>query len=562
MRRLRGDRVARWQGRIPLIVGVTGHRDLHPQDVPSIQQDLRQFVDGLRAALPSTPIVVLSKLAEGADQLFAAIAIETGCESACVMPLEHGAYRNTFDAEAARAEFDRLYAASTILGLPDAGDGSDSADRGLLRAGYYIARHSTILVALWDGVDSDRPGSTADIVRTRAASWIGPGVGALCHLKVRRRESGRATELGRDDGPARQTPVPVTGRPALSAREAIVACGWAQADEFNAAVLAAGRRVTDAGVAPPFEAIADPLFADAVAVLSAARVLAADAQRAAHRRRTVLQVIGFLAAIAFVVIIKTSGSRWLLWVYLVLLAAALTLQTVMHRQALHRRYLDYRCLTEGLRVVLFWRLAGLHSDPGIHTVTVRLVSRQDPSLMWVATALSALAGWMGRLHLPPRFDGCDFAARHWLGSATSDDPSAQIPYYRRAARRRRRLATWLSRIARVTMLCGIATAAALAILPAGWAGQAAPVLLAFMGFLPLVSSTATAVVDLPAELGIARQYEGMADLLESAARRLAASGSDVDRRHVLFEVGTAALAEHSFWHTVVGERAPESRNRI
>jgi hypothetical protein len=489
-----GDRVTRWQGRIPLFVGVTGHHDLHPEEVPAITQHLRTFFGELRTALPSTPIVVLSTLAEGTDQLVVSIAIAAGCESACVLPLERAAYRAGFSTDTARTEFDHLLAVSVIQELPDAGGDKESVDRGYAHAGHYIGRHATILLTLWDG---GRSGSTQS----------------------------------------------------QSANDAIQACGWSYAEEFNAAALAVHHRIADSGVAPPFGVIADPCFADVAAVLSTARVLAADSQRAVRRRELWLQIIGFLAAISFAVIFKTSGARWLLWIYLALLAAALVLRTRMRRQAMHRRYLDFRCLTEGLRVVLFWRLAGVHSDPGVHTVTVRVINRQDASLMWIASALSGLAGWIGRVQLPPAFDGCEFAARHWLGSEGDDEQGAQIPYYRRAASRRRRIAARLDRISRVALICGVATAAALAILPAHWVGRAAPVLLAFMGLLPLVSSTSGAIADLPAELGIARQYEGMADLLERAGQRMKASGSDVDRRQVLFEVGTAALAEHSFWHT-------------
>jgi hypothetical protein len=553
--------VSRWQGRIPLFVGVTGHRDLHPEEVPSISRRLRTFFEGLRAALPSTPIVVLSKLAEGADQLVASIAIESGCESACVLPFELAAYRAAFSSEAARVEFDRLRSAGVLHELPDVFDGTESADQSYARVGHYIARHAMILLALWDGANSTRPGSTADVVNTRATGWVGPGVGIVHHLQVRRRGRDRLPLTEGEDRHQMRAGILAERFQSLSASDAIRNCGWSNAEEFNSAVLA-GKRIDDAQGAQPFALIHDPRFVDVAAVLAAARSLSAEAQRAVRRRKIMLQVIAFFAAIAFAIIFRTNGARILLWIYLGLLAAALVLRTLMRRQNVHRRYLDYRCLTEGLRVALFWRLAGVQSDPGVHTITVRLISRQDPSLTWIASTLSGLAGWIGRLELPPGFDGCDFAAEHWLGSSTSNDAGAQIPYYRHAAQRRRRVAAQLDRIAHVALICGVATAASLAILPADWVGHAAPTLLAFMGILPLVSSTAGAIADLPEEFGVARQYEGMADLLEKAGERLKASGSDAERREVLFEVGTAALAEHSFWHTVFRERAPESRVRI
>jgi hypothetical protein len=553
--------VTRWQGRIPLFVGVTGHRDLHPEDVPAISRCLRTFFQELRATLPNTPIVVLSKLAEGADQLAASIAIDSGLESACVLPFEISAYRAAFRSEAARLEFDRLLSAGVMHELPDIVDGAENAAQDYARAGHYIARHAMILLALWDGAQSTRAGSTADVVHTRATGWVGPGVGIVYHLPVRRRERERLPLNDGGDKPEMRAAILAGRFQSVSALDAIRSCGWSYAEEFNTEVLA-GIGSADAQVAQPFAPIEDPRFADVAAVLAAARSLSADAQRAVRRRKTTLQIIVFFAAIAFAVAFNTRGDRILSLIYLGLLGAALVLRTLMRREAVHRRYLDYRCLTEGLRVALFWRLAGVHSDPGVHTVTVRLISRQDPSLTWIASALSGLAGWIGLVHLPPGFDGCGFAAEHWLGSSTSKSVSAQIPYYRRASRRRRRVATWLDRIAHVALICGVATAASLAMLPAGWVGEAAPFLLAFMGILPLISNTASSIADLPAEFAVARQYEGMADLLQRAAERFQESGSDAERREILFEVGTAALAEHSFWHTVFREKAPESRIRI
>ena len=554
--------MARWQGRIPLFVGVSGHRSLHPEDALAVRERLQPFLDGLRASLRSTPVVVVSRLAEGVDQLVVSIAVESGCESAYVPPVDRDAYRASFQSDAARAEFDRLSALSTLQDPASGHPGEVPLERGYALAGHYIARHATILLAVWDGAGPAEHGNTADVVRMRASAWIGPGTGAVYHLPLRPREPRSDQPQPRIDPVDGRTPDIAAAAQELSAAHAIEASGWEHVEEFNRAVLAAGHRITELGAAHPFEFVTDARFNAVAMVLTAARTLAADLQSSVRRRKLALQVIAFLAAISFVVIFKTNGARWLVWIYLALLAAALTLRTLTRREAIHRRYLDYRCLTEGLRVVLFWRLAGLNGDPGVHTVTVRLISRQDPSLLWIASALSGLAGWIGRLELPAGFDGFDFAARHWLGSDASDEPGAQIPYYRRAAHGRRRLATRLDRIAQVTLISGILAAAALALLPMGLVGKAAPFLLAFMGFLPLVSSTASGIADLPAELGIARQYEGMADLLESAGRRLAASTSDAERRQVLFEAGTSALAEHSFWHTVFRERAPERRVRV
>ncbi|MCZ2097334.1 MAG: hypothetical protein LC121_13945, partial [Anaerolineae bacterium] len=56
---------------IPLVIGVTGHRDLVDSEVPAIRERARGFLQGLHERWPHTPIVVASQLAEGADLLVA-----------------------------------------------------------------------------------------------------------------------------------------------------------------------------------------------------------------------------------------------------------------------------------------------------------------------------------------------------------------------------------------------------------------------------------------------------------------------------------------------------------
>jgi hypothetical protein len=202
---------------------------------PAIEQQLRSFFQGLRTAVPSTPIVVLSQLAEGADQLVASLGLQTGCESACVLPLDVATYRTRFGNEHAREAFDRLLAASVIIELPGVAGFATQRERGYAAAGTFIARHATILLALWDGVASTRPGSTADLVRARTSGWVGSDGPAVYHLVVRRRDSATVLveKLLPDTAVRRIDPDDAEG---LSAADALEACGWRGAEEFNATI--------------------------------------------------------------------------------------------------------------------------------------------------------------------------------------------------------------------------------------------------------------------------------------------------------------------------------------
>src|ERR1041384_2250726 len=87
-------------GRIPLIVGVTGHRDLREQDEPALRREGAAALTRLKrdylADDPNTPVVILSALAEGADSLVASVALEHGAVLIAPLPMEEAEYREDF----------------------------------------------------------------------------------------------------------------------------------------------------------------------------------------------------------------------------------------------------------------------------------------------------------------------------------------------------------------------------------------------------------------------------------------------------------------------------------
>ena len=55
---------------VPLVVAVTGHRDLVAGEIPGIRERARQLFRRLQDDYPDRRVQVISGLAEGADQLF------------------------------------------------------------------------------------------------------------------------------------------------------------------------------------------------------------------------------------------------------------------------------------------------------------------------------------------------------------------------------------------------------------------------------------------------------------------------------------------------------------
>lgn len=180
--------------RIPLVIGVTGHRQIAVEALPVVRERVRELLRELRSTYPDTPWLVLSPLAEGADRLVAAVAREefqAGDQLLVPLPMPLEVYAADFDEADSLAEFHRLVAGATVLVMPETKDGAglvlpetkDGAgcvlpetmgqpssshpwrEARYAALGAFIARHSQILLALWDGKDTDTNCGTARVVQ-------------------------------------------------------------------------------------------------------------------------------------------------------------------------------------------------------------------------------------------------------------------------------------------------------------------------------------------------------------------------------------------------------------
>jgi hypothetical protein len=146
-------------GLLPLIVGVTGHRDLAPDDDSAVQRQVRDVFANLHAAYPHTPIVLLSSLAEGADRVVAHAALECGAELYAVLPVEPQLYEDDFATSESVEEFRALKArsrGSLVVNAP-----TTKRDDRYAAAGAFVVGHCEILIALWDGNEDEMPGGTS-----------------------------------------------------------------------------------------------------------------------------------------------------------------------------------------------------------------------------------------------------------------------------------------------------------------------------------------------------------------------------------------------------------------
>ena len=138
--------------KIPLVVGVSGHIDiLTPES--EIEKRMDEFWHHLRKlAGPETPFILLSSLAAGADHL-AVKYRPRDVKYIAVLPFDEAEYRKDFSPEALQDFENDLQNAYKVIRC-------DAVSGYYTTATDYIRQHSDVLLTLWDGYESFKPGTS------------------------------------------------------------------------------------------------------------------------------------------------------------------------------------------------------------------------------------------------------------------------------------------------------------------------------------------------------------------------------------------------------------------
>ena len=404
---------------LPITIGVTGHRDV--QDSDQLLLLLEQEINAIRSRYPDSPLLALSSLAEGADRLFARVAMQLHIPLHVVLPFSQQEYEKDFISEdnpsGSVAEFRELYDYALTTGdvycIDTVVPGSEpmisdtSNPRGPLyrdlqyaKAGMYLAERCHILFALWDGADARGLGGTAQVVSFRRYGrlqdrdmaalnqqlpgikrYLGqsglldiPDTGLVCHIHVRRKNGRYAGE--------QQTPS-VSWYPPLPAtrggtkKTASASDSWYDSlqklNQLNAAIAQQEQHHPSAG---------GDHFS-----LSAFNHIDRLANRQMSGIRQRYSRIFLLAALTALAGNRVPGDPES-WVIISLFASLLLLLLLAislwntHRSETKAEATAMRALAEGLRVQNVWRRAGIARPVSLH-----YLRRSHPRLAWVRRAL-------------------------------------------------------------------------------------------------------------------------------------------------------------------------------
>jgi hypothetical protein len=133
-------------------IGVTGHQKI--ADAAWVKQKILAILGA-----QNVPIIGVTSLAAGADQIFAEAVLESAGNLHVIVPFSE--YANVFSPEG-RKEYERLLSCASFLEtLPAA----TSHEEAYLIAGKRLIDISELIVAVWDGKAAAGLGGTADVVQ-------------------------------------------------------------------------------------------------------------------------------------------------------------------------------------------------------------------------------------------------------------------------------------------------------------------------------------------------------------------------------------------------------------
>lgn len=562
------------QGPIPLVIGVTGHRDVPDADGNALVAAFTRILESLRRDYPASPMLVLSALAEGADRLAAWTALDfPGTRLAAVLPLPVPEYLRDCGTEASRTEFSALLdAAATVRVVPQHREGNGSTrmeakdrERQYARVGAEIVAHCHILVAFWDGL-SGGVGGTAEVVGHRLhgiprglcrRDLLDPvETGPVAHILTPRRDA-------RDDAttsPAGTIRWLFPDAPGEPGGPAFVWRGDPHSmlrhiDRCNRDILAL-RREDPGAIARCRHSLADtPPPGELPEELEtlAQRFAEADAMADRYQAKN-LFAFRALLVLGLLLVAQIQLGKWqalagfLDGFCLMIFLFAFGIYRWARHGRWQERFLDYRGLGEGLRVQFFWRAGGLGQCAADF-----YMRRQSGDLDWIRQAIRGLTATLAPHHAQEQGDWLAWVKTAWIdgqyryfaGPVGSGRGGAALRDARRGGR--------IDKAAGVCTVTGVIltllwkSGRFLHIPLPDWVGQGCmvlgPLLLALAIGLKAYGETM-------AYRENSRRYEKMAFLFAQGGQAMAGAARQGEtglRRHVLLEIGREALAENGDW---------------
>ena len=414
---------------IPLIIGVTGHRKIRKQDQEALALSVKTELQKLQALCPHSQLVMLSSLAEGADLLCADVAERLGISLIAVLPREREEYEKDFSPEALERFIHHCHRAEEVFVAPFTEaipEGGISRNYTFRQAGIYVASHSHVLLALWDGgPGTEAACGTAETVDFALSGRYYPASGVS--LRTGSNEAVIHVFTPRGDRTSE-----TAGAVHLLGEAAAIRSILCQTDDFNRLAGAFPLNAASRLPSPPED---DSCLERLERIGRTAGKLSA---RYAGKYRCVLALLAVMSALltfSFLMYDVVQATGMILACGFLLLGAW-GCRRFATRSDCHRRYIEYRVLSECLRVQTYLRYAGSR----VHTAEILPWTQQEETA-WILDALCALS--IGKAP----------ETQHKIRSCWAEEQRA---YHREAGKRSRRDLSGSEQIVRAALVLSIA----------------------------------------------------------------------------------------------------------
>ena len=449
--------------KIPIVIGETGHRNLVNEDKPLIRERIKTALEGIlkrcKSTEPSgedTPVIMLNAFAQGADMLCAEVAFELGIDVYALLPCPKEEYIKSFDDEEDKAKlFDYLDRAKRLILAPDMEQNQEwLTTQGISKSSYeyrqlgiYMAEHSHILLALWDGKPPKTPFGcgTAEVVnfaldhkyldREHLFKPCATNDAAVFWVKVRRQGDGDEADIQTKWLFARQEARTEIEGSAKKKRKSA-----SEYDEFFEKMIKRTVEYNATPVCLPENQV--KLWTEVDELDEYRKTLRYHYRKAdaiSSRKNQsfydlflkLLAVLGTLVAAAFL-FYDDATLPFMILPCTALLCTVLLLTWMGQRKKYHANYVRYRSIAEALRIQFYATMCMSEGEQIITNVCNLYSWTQKVERTWTYKAIQALAvvAPAGKLDIPT-----DRVIDVWLGN--HQKPTGQLRYHRSKLKKNR-----------------------------------------------------------------------------------------------------------------------------
>ena len=569
--------------KIPIVIGVAGHRDLRKEDIPHLESAVGNIFKELKDMFPDTPLLVISSLAEGADQLVARVALdEFNAKVIVPLPMPTEEYQKDFsDSESVKEFNDLLDRAQHFTVPPVQGNTleeikSNSHQRNLqyTQSGAFIVRNCQVLIALWDGVKNDKAGGTAQIVQFATSGIPAPyeEPGGPLDIFEARYIYHVVTPRKSHENPVEKPYTVIAPYTGESDDITKFQKKFQQTNEhlnlYNRDIKKhipfLGQKFEEnKGYVIPKE---DESQLPGQHKIILNFYAASDTLAIFYRDKNTISVktifiLAVIAVLGFEVYAHLLKKPWVLATYPAALLAAFSVYYYAgFVQNVQTKYLDYRALAEGLRVQIYWRISGLKDE-----VTDHYLRKQQSELNWIHNAIhtsNLIAEYSCDVDRSKSFlknskEKMEYVLKRWIQD--------QAIFFNRNTKRDAQNINRHENITKILFVFGfiLSLLVCLGDIVYHFGEDNEHLhhwLIVIMGFLPAVAAAFGGYAEKMAFSAQAKRYEWARDIFNIAVNRLnkLIEKNDMDSAQKLIrELGKEALAENGDWVTLHRERPIE-----